>query len=64
MVLDEAVAAYRKTVFLQKLNEDFAVLRAHPEAWEEEQEERDLWEQTLSDGLSTGGNHADSSADR
>lgn len=51
-VLDQAVSAYRRTVFLEKLNEDFAALRASPEAWQDEQTERALWEQTLADGLS------------
>jgi hypothetical protein len=50
-VLDRAVSAYRRTVFLEKLNEDFAALKADPEAWKEELEERAVWEQTLSDGL-------------
>jgi hypothetical protein len=49
--LDEAIEAYRRRVFLEGLNEDFAALRADPAAWSAEQEERALWEQTLSDGL-------------
>jgi hypothetical protein len=49
--LDEAIEAHRRRVFLEGLNDDFAALRANPDAWREEQEERALWEQTLSDGL-------------
>jgi len=54
-VLEQAVTAYRRTVFLEKLNEDFAALRADSDAWQEEQEERALWEQTLPDGLTKDG---------
>ncbi|MCX6366115.1 MAG: toxin-antitoxin system protein [Armatimonadetes bacterium] len=50
-VLDQAISAYQKDIFLEKLNEDFAALRANPKAWQEEQGERELWEQSLSDGL-------------
>jgi len=50
-VLDSAVEAYRRRVFLEGLNEDFAALRADRDAWQEEEEERKLWEVTLSDGL-------------
>ncbi len=52
-VLDSAVEAYRRKVFLEGLNADFAALRADPDAWREEEEERALWETTLSDGLKT-----------
>jgi len=50
-ILDQAVEAYRRQSFLEALNSDFAALKASPEAWAEEQEERKLWEQTLADGL-------------
>ena len=50
-VLEQAVEAYRRRRFLEALNEDFAALRARPEEWAEELEERKLWEQTLMDGL-------------
>ncbi len=52
-VLDSAVEAYRRKVFLEGLNADFAALRADPDAWREEEQERALWETTLSDGLET-----------
>lgn len=50
-ILDLAVEAYRRQSFLEALNADFAALRAKPEEWAEEMEERKLWEQTLADGL-------------
>jgi hypothetical protein len=37
--------------FLEGLNEDFARLRADPEAWEEELAERRLFDGALADGL-------------
>lgn len=50
-ILDQAVEAYRRQSFLTALNDDFAALKAQPEEWAEEQEERKLWDQTLMDGL-------------
>ncbi len=49
-VLEEAVEHYRRQVFLEEANRAFAALRADPDAWQAEQEERVAWEQTLSDG--------------
>ncbi len=51
-VLDQAVEAYRRQVFLQETNEAFAALRRNPRLWKQEQEERALWDRTLSDDLS------------
>ncbi|MBC7529592.1 MAG: toxin-antitoxin system protein [Chthonomonadaceae bacterium] len=51
IILDKAVEAYRRQTFLEGLNADFAALRAQPEEWRAEQEERELWETTLADGL-------------
>ncbi len=42
---------YRRKVFFQGLAGDYAALKADPEAWAEELEERELWETTLADGL-------------
>ncbi len=53
-ILDQAVAAYRDNLFLEGLNEDFATLRCQPNAWQEELDERALWEKSLSDGLLEG----------
>ena len=50
-VLDLAVEAYRRQSFLAALNDDFTALKAQPQEWAEEQEERNLWDQTLMDGL-------------
>lgn len=50
-VLDHAVEDYRRREFLDGLNADFAALRDDPEAWEEEQRERRMWDVTLADGL-------------
>ncbi|HEY3780785.1 MAG TPA: hypothetical protein VGL56_06865 [Fimbriimonadaceae bacterium] len=49
-VLDHAVEAYRRTVFLQKLNEEYAALHDDADSKADENEERLLWEQTLADG--------------
>jgi len=38
------VEQYRRQVFLEKANEEYARLRADPEAWAEELAERELWE--------------------
>ncbi len=50
-VLDQAVERYRRAKFLRGANADFAALRQNSRAWKEEQAERELWEQTSSDGL-------------
>jgi hypothetical protein len=50
-VLDKALDAYRRKVFFEQLQADYAALRADPEAWAEELAERKLWEATLMDGL-------------
>ncbi len=50
-VLDDAIEAYRRKRFLEEANAAYAALRADPQAWREEQEEREAWEQTLADGL-------------
>lgn len=49
-VLDRALDSYRRQQFFKGLRADYAALRANPEAWREEQEERELWETTLMDG--------------
>jgi hypothetical protein len=47
----EATECYRRKLFLARMNEEYAALRADPEAWAQELEERRAWEATLSDGL-------------
>lgn len=50
-LLAQAVKDYRRRRFLEQVNRDFERLRADPEAWAEELEERRLFENTLMDGL-------------
>ncbi|MCX6024279.1 MAG: hypothetical protein NTZ05_21630, partial [Chloroflexi bacterium] len=50
-LLAAAVDAYRRKVFMDQVNAGYAALRADPEAWKEELEERALWDTTLMDGL-------------
>jgi hypothetical protein len=50
-VLDRALDAYRRKLFLEQLNAGYAALRADPEAWAEHVAERKLWDETLTDGL-------------
>jgi len=50
-VLEQAVEAYRRQLFLEELNDAYAALRADEDAWREELEERALWDNTLLDGL-------------
>ncbi|NLI76797.1 MAG: toxin-antitoxin system protein [Candidatus Riflebacteria bacterium] len=49
-VLDAAIEAYRRQRFLQETSEAFGELRADPKAWKAEQDERHLWDATLTDG--------------
>ena len=50
-VLREAIDSYRRQRFLEEANAAFAALRSNPENWSEEQHERELWDQTVGDGL-------------
>lgn len=50
-VLARAVEAYRRQYILEISNAAYAALRADPEAWREEQQERQEWDSTLADGL-------------
>lgn len=50
-ILARAIEDYRRARFLEGLNEDFARLRADPEAWREELDERAAWDETIADGL-------------
>jgi hypothetical protein len=49
-VLEQAIEAYRRQVFLEGLNDDFDVLRENEAEWKAEQEERSAWDSTLADG--------------
>jgi hypothetical protein len=37
--------------FLEKANQAYIALRNNPEAWQEELAEREIWEQTIADGV-------------
>jgi hypothetical protein len=50
-ILDKAIERYRRESFLRAANRDFAALKSNPKAWKEELREREVWEQTLADGL-------------
>jgi predicted DNA-binding protein len=50
-VLDEAIEQYRRDRFVREVDEGYARLQADPEAWQEELDERRLWDATLADGL-------------
>jgi len=50
VIIEQAIEHYRRQVFLEQSNQAFAALRANPEAWKEEEEERILWDNALNDG--------------
>src|SRR6266849_1999774 len=50
-VLDKALDAYRRKVFLDAVNAGYAALKGDAEAWAEHLAERKLWDATLMDGL-------------
>jgi len=49
-ILDLAVEAYRRQLFLKSANLALAALRAKPAAWGAEQTEREAWDGALGDG--------------
>jgi hypothetical protein len=49
-VIDKAISRYKRELFLESLSEDFKRLKSNSEDWDEELEERRLWENTLLDG--------------
>lgn len=50
-VLDEAIEHYQREKFMDEANAAYARLQSDPQAWREEQEERQAWDATLNDGL-------------
>jgi hypothetical protein len=50
-IVEKAIERYKRELFLESLNEDFKHLRENEEAWNEELDERRLWENTLTDGV-------------
>ncbi len=50
-VLDKALAEYQKQRFFESLGSAFDALKKNPKAWREEQQERQVWENTLLDNI-------------
>ncbi len=50
-VIDEAIEDLRRRKMFEATNEAFSTLKADKKAWKEELNERELWENTLSDGV-------------
>jgi predicted transcriptional regulator len=50
-VLKEAIDSYRRQKFLEEANAAFAALHDDPESWREEEEEREIWDRAIKDGL-------------
>lgn len=50
-VMEKAVEHYRRKAFLEGLNNDFRTLRGDSDAWQDEEEERALWDNASQDGL-------------
>jgi len=49
-VLSEAIQELRRNRLLRQTNEAYLRLKQDPNAWEEESEERRIWDNTLADG--------------
>lgn len=49
--LAQAIEELRRKMLIDETNQGFAALRQDPKAWKQEQDERALWETTLSDAL-------------
>jgi len=50
-IIEQAVEQYRRRRFLEGLNQDFKTLKEDTQSWQEELEERQLWDKTLLDGV-------------
>ena len=50
-VIDQAIEDLRRRKMLEATNSAFSALKADKTAWQEEIEERKIWENTLSDGF-------------
>ncbi len=50
-VLNQAIESYRRQKFLEQANAAFAALQSDPAAWSDEQREREIWDETIGDGL-------------
>ncbi len=50
VILEQAIESYRRQRFLEGLGTDFAVLRENEAEWNDEEQDRSLWDTTLADG--------------
>ncbi len=50
-IIERAVEQYRRQRFLEGLNQDFKALKEDTQSWQEELEERQLWDKTSLDGV-------------
>lgn len=50
-VIDQAIEDLRRRRMLEETNRAFSALKADKSAWREEIAEREIWENTLSDGV-------------
>jgi len=50
-LLDKAIEAYRRQLFLEEINQAYAALREDPKTWSQIEKERAAWDTTLNDGL-------------
>lgn len=48
-VLEQAIEAYRRQIFLEGLNEDFAALKENDAEWQAEKQERADWDMAMAD---------------
>lgn len=55
VILDRAIKQYRRQLYLEEANAAYAALRNKPDAWQEELDERSLWDRTLTDNLAGDG---------
>jgi predicted transcriptional regulator len=53
VVLDKALAAYRRQVFFDEMNTGYAALRANSQSWAEHETERQSLDSAMADGLET-----------
>ncbi len=49
--LQDKIREIDRNDFLHKANQAYLALRNNPTAWQEELEERELWEKTIADGV-------------
>ena len=52
-IIDQAINSLEREAILKQANEIYAFVRNSKEDWQEQQEEIDLWESALEDGLET-----------